>query len=121
MWWLPVLGLVLGIGLGVLLPIEVPGDYSYYFAVALIAALDGVLSSLEEGFRGSFDLFSFWSKILGTVAFALLLVFIGEHLGVELYLAVLFALCYRILKSANSIHLFLTDKFKRAQPEKREK
>lgn len=121
MWWLPVLGLVLGIGLGVFLPIEVPGVYNYYFAVALMAALDGVLGGLEEGLRGSFDLFSFWSKILATTIFALLLVFIGDHLGVELYLAILFALCYRILKSVNGIHSFLTGKLKRAQLEKREK
>lgn len=121
MWVLPIIGLVLGIVLGVWLPLEIPAVYSHYFAVVLFAALEGVLTGLLEGMQDSFDMLSFWSGILVTVVVAFLLVFMGEYLGVDLYLAVLFALGYRILQTAGDIHSLLMHKFKSNSMEKREK
>lgn len=110
--WLPVVGLLIGIGLGIALPLEIPVIYSHYFAVVLIGVLDGVLTGLREGLEDSFDLLSFWTGLSTLLIFSLLLVYIGEHLGVELYLAVLFAFGYRILNSVSSIHNLVTEKFK---------
>ena len=121
MWWLPIIGLVLGMVFGIFIPMEIPSIYSHYYAVFLLAILEGVLSGFLEGLRESFDFLSFWTGILVTAFFALLLVYMGEHLSVELYLAVLFALGYKILQSVGCIHLLLVDKFKRGRMEKREK
>jgi small basic protein len=121
MWLLPVLGLCAGVVLGIWLPLEIPVAYSRYIAVAVLVILDGILAGLVQGLNENFDPFSFLSGTGVTFVFALLLVYIGEHLGVELYLAVLLALGFRILNSVSSIHSLTVHKFKRRSCEKREK
>lgn len=118
--WMPLLGLLIGVVLGILLPLEIPAVYSHYFAVLLLGVLEGVFTGLEQGLKKTFDLFSFWSGMLVTIGVAVLLVYIGEHLGIELYLAVLFAFGYRILNSVSSIHALTVEKFKSRLLEKRE-
>lgn len=119
--WLPIVGLLFGVVLGIILPLQIPVIYSHYFAVVLLGILDGTVIGLKSGLEDNFDLISFWSGILATLVAALLLVYIGEHLGVELYLAVLFAFGYRILNSITAIHSLAVDKFKTKPLEKREK
>ena len=119
--WLPIIGLLIGVALGIWLPLEIPVIYSHYFAVILLGILDGILGGLKEGLEDNFDLLAFWSGILVTVAFALLLVYIGEHLGIELYLAVLFAFGFRILNLVSSVHNLAIEKFKSRSSEKRKK
>lgn len=119
--WLPIIGLLLGVALGILLPLQIPVIYSHYFAVILLGILDAVLSGLKHGLENSFDLLIFWSGLLITLGTAVLLVYIGERLGVELYLAVLFALGYRILSGVGDIHSLAAKKFRTRPFEKREK
>jgi len=119
--WLPVIGLLLGVVLGIVLPLQIPVIYSHYFAVVLLGILDGIVTGLNQVLEGSFDSFSFWSGILATLVAALLLVYIGERLGVELYLAVLFAFGYRFLNGISTIHSLAIDNFKTKSLEKREK
>jgi small basic protein len=121
MWLLPVLGLAAGVVLGIWLPLEIPVAYSHYFAAAVLVILDGILAGLVQGLKETFHSFTFLSGTAVTLIFALLLVYIGEHLGVELYLAVFLALGFRILNSVSSIHSFAVHKFKTGRCEKREK
>lgn len=121
MWIFPVFGLILGIGLGIWLPLEIPIIYSHYFAVVLMVIMDGLLTGVKQGLENNFDSLLFWSGLFVLAFSALLLVYIGEHLGVELYLAVLFALGIRIFNSITSIHSLAIRKFKSGRFEKREK
>lgn len=119
--WLPLAGLVVGVLLGVFLPLQIPVTYSHYFAVILLGLLDGALTGFKQGLEDSFDLFTFWTGMFTNLVAALILVFIGERLGVELYLAVLFAYGYRILNLVSRLHILVTEKFKTRPREKREK
>jgi len=120
MWLLPVAGLILGIVLGVFIPFTVPIAYSYYIAVVVLSLLGGLLVGLCRVLEGSFDPFSFWSGIFLTVFFAFLLIYIGENAGVDLYVAVLLALCYRIMQSVDALHALMLNRFRSNKMEKRE-
>ena len=117
---LPLIGLLLGVALGILLPLQIPVVYSHYFAVVLLGILDAVLTGLKHGLEDSFDVLTFWSGLLVTLVAAILLVYIGERLGVELYLALLFAFGYRILNGVSDVHSLAVEKFKTRSFEKRE-
>jgi small basic protein len=81
--WLPILGLLLGIGIGSTLAIPIPGIFAKYLSVALLAALDsvfgGLKSIIEDKFDGAVLLTGFFTNAL----LAALLAFLGDRLGVD--------------------------------------
>jgi small basic protein len=101
--WLPILGLLLGIGIGSTLAIPIPGIFAKYLSVALLAALDsvfgGLKSIIEDKFDGAVLLTGFFTNAL----LAALLAFLGDRLGVDLYMAAVFVFGVRIFQNLATI------------------
>lgn len=94
--WLPILGLLIGLVVGSLLSVEVPAQYSRYTAMAILAALDSVLGAARAEMEGTYNNRVFLSGLLANALLAGLLTFIGDRLGVELYLAAIVAFGVRL-------------------------
>ncbi len=99
MIWLPVLGLIIGVGIGLISNVTIPVGYSSYLSIAILAALDtvfgGIRASLEKSFDGAVFLTGFFSNAL----IAALLAYIGVQLGVDLYLAAVVAFGVRLFQN----------------------
>jgi len=97
--WLPLLGLLIGIVIGSALYIPIPGAFAKYLSVAVLAALDsvfgGLKSILEDNFDGTILLTGFFTNAL----LAALLAYLGDRLGVDLYLAAVFAFGVRLFQN----------------------
>lgn len=87
MWWLPVVGLLIGLMLGLAISPTVPAEYSRYTAIGILAALDALLGALRAQLDNEFDSRLFLSGFFANLVLAGLLTFLGVRLGVELYLA----------------------------------
>ena len=94
--WLPILGLLIGLIVGSLLSVEVPAQYSRYTAMAILAALDSVLGAARAEMEGIYNNRIFVTGLLANALLAGLLTFIGDRLGVELYLAAIVAFGVRL-------------------------
>ncbi len=94
--WLPILGLLIGLIVGSLLRVEVPAQYSRYTAMAILAALDSVLGAARAELEGAFNNRVFITGLFANALLAGLLTFIGDRLGVELYLAAIVAFGVRL-------------------------
>ena len=94
--WLPILGLLIGLIVGSLLRVEVPAQYSRYTAMAILAALDSVLGAARAEMEGTYNNRVFITGLLANALLAGLLTFIGDRLGVELYLAAIVAFGVRL-------------------------
>jgi len=94
--WLPILGLLVGLVVGSLLSVEVPAQYSRYTAMAILAALDSVLGAARAEMEGTYNNRVFATGLLANALLAGLLTFIGDRLGVELYLAAIVAFGVRL-------------------------
>jgi small basic protein len=94
--WLPILGLLIGLVVGSLLRVEVPAQYSRYTAMAILAALDSVLGAARAEVEGAYNNRVFITGLLANALLAGLLTFIGDRLGVELYLAAIVAFGVRL-------------------------
>lgn len=94
--WLPILGLLVGLIVGSLLSVEVPAQYSRYTAIAILAALDSVLGATRAEMEGNYNNRVFITGLLANALLAGLLTFIGDRLGVELYLAAIVAFGVRL-------------------------
>ncbi len=99
MIWLPVLGLIVGVAIGLVSNVTIPVGYSSYLSIAILAALDtvfgGIRASLEKSFDGAVFLTGFFSNAL----IAALLAYIGVQLGVDLYLAAVVAFGVRLFQN----------------------
>lgn len=81
------IGLVVGLVIGVFLPWRIPADYSLYVATGLLAALDSALGGINARMKRTFRLNIFISGFFGNAVIAVFLAWLGDKLGLPLYLA----------------------------------
>ena len=96
---LPILGLIIGIVLGIFFPYNIPLAYSAYLSVAILAALDSVFGGIRGFLEDSFDSGIFISGFFGNAILAALLAYIGDRLGVPIYLAAIVAFGTRLFRN----------------------
>ncbi|ACV61948.1 protein of unknown function DUF1290 [Desulfofarcimen acetoxidans DSM 771] len=102
MWlgvWLAVLGLFLGVMIGLNVPLILPSIYAHYMSVAVLAALDSVLGGIRSAMEDKFDNGIFLTGFFSNALLAAGLAFIGERLGIELYLAAVVAFGVRLFQN----------------------
>ncbi|WP_425807063.1 small basic family protein [Desulfitobacterium sp. Sab5] len=97
--WLPILGLILGLAIGWFSPFTVPVEYSKYLSVAILAALDSVLGGLRAAQEEHFDSTVFLTGFFTNILLAGLLAYIGDRIGVDLYLAAVVAFGVRLFNN----------------------
>jgi small basic protein len=99
MIWLPVLGLLVGAAVGFVTNVSIPIAYSSYLSIAILAALDTVVGGIRASLERSFDATVFLSGFFFNTLMAALLAYIGEQLGVDLYLAAVVAFGVRLFQN----------------------
>jgi len=119
--WLPLVGLLFGLLIGRTLSLEIPAVFSHYYAVSLLVIFDTIVGGMKAGLNNRFQASVFWTGFLINIVFAVLLTYLGDYLGVELYLAVLFAFGFRIIHGVNAVRALLFPGYKSDGMEKREK
>jgi small basic protein len=90
-WWLALLGLLIGVMLGLAFSVTVPAEYSRYTAMAILAALDSVFGAVRAELDGQFENRIFLSGFFANIVLASALTLLGDRLGVELYIAAIVA------------------------------
>lgn len=97
--WLPLLGLLGGVLVGLMVGFSVPAEFARYTAVAILAGLDAVLGAIRAESEGRFDNRIFLSGFVFNTILAGLLTYLADRLGVELYLAAIVAFGVRIFNN----------------------
>ncbi|MBA3778612.1 MAG: small basic family protein [Chloroflexi bacterium] len=97
--WLPLVGLLMGVLLGLVLQVNVSFELSRYSAVGILAALDSVLGAVRAELEGTFSDRIFVSGFITNALLAVLLTFVGDRLGLDLYLVALITFGLRIFQN----------------------
>ncbi|GEN55700.1 small basic protein [Halolactibacillus alkaliphilus] len=109
--WLSLLFLAIGIGLGLLSNFSIPAIYSNYISIAILAAFDTLLGGIRAHFEHVFNQHIFVTGFFFNITLAIFLTFIGEQLGVDLYLAAVFAFGWRLFQNIAIIRRRLFDRW----------
>jgi small basic protein len=109
--WLPIMGLVIGIILGFRTDIRVPEEYSNYLSIAILAAFDTLFGGIRAHLQNIYDERVFVSGFFFNIMLAAGLAFLGVHLGVDLYLAAVFAFGVRLFQNIAVIRRILLSKW----------
>ena len=89
----------MGVLLGLLLKVNVSFELARYSAVAIVAALDSVLGAVRAELDGVYDNRIFVSGFITNAIVAVLLTFLGDRLGLDLYLVALITFGPRIFQN----------------------
>jgi small basic protein len=107
---LPIMGVLAGIAIGLLFPVSMPVEYGKFLAVALLASLDSVFGGLRSALEEKFDNAVFISGFFVNAMLAVVLVFIGDRLGIDLYYVASLAFGLRIFQNLAIIRRFFLKK-----------
>ena len=107
---LPIIGVLLGIAIGLLFPLSMPVEYGKFMAVALLASLDSVFGGLRSALEEKFDNAVFISGFFVNALLAVVLVFVGDRLGIDLYYVASLAFGLRFFQNLAIIRLFFLKK-----------
>lgn len=107
--WIPIWGLLLGFSV-FWLPIKVPSEYAGYLALATLAGLDSIFGGVKAGIEGKFHDDIFISGFLANTILAALLAYLGDQIGVDLFLAAVVALGGRVFLNLSIIRRYWLSK-----------
>ncbi|MDB5096904.1 MAG: hypothetical protein JWM80_1325 [Cyanobacteria bacterium RYN_339] len=108
---LPLLGLALGILVGALAPVSIPLSMAKYTAVAILAALDTSLGGIRAGLENRFDLFAFISGFTFNSLLAAALTYLGDRLGIDLYMAAVVVFGVRLFDNLAIVRRLVMNRF----------
>ncbi|GGC80680.1 small basic protein [Thalassobacillus devorans] len=97
--WLPFAFLIIGVILGLLTDLRVPDAYTDYLTIAVLAAFDTLLGGIRAQLEKKFEDIVFLTGFFTNVSLAALLAFLGVQLGIDLYLAAVFAFGVRLFQN----------------------
>jgi small basic protein len=108
---LPLVGLAVGIVVGVFAPVSIPHSLAKYTAVAILAALDTGLGGIRAGLENRFDLAAFISGFTFNSLLAAALTYLGDMLGIDLYLAAVVVFGVRLFDNLAIVRRLVMNRF----------
>lgn len=99
MIYLPLLGLLLGVAIGYVVNYEVPPEYARYLSIAVLAALDSTLGGVRAMLERTFNDRLFVTGFISNTILAALITYLGDRMGLSLYLAAVIAFGVRIFQN----------------------
>lgn len=106
-----VLGLGIGLGLGFMLDIGYPTEFAFYITMGLLAALDSIIGACRSVMEGKFDSLILVTGFITNALLAMLLTYMGDKLGVPLYLAAIFVFGGRLFNTLAVIRRLAIEKY----------
>ena len=111
MWLLIIFSLLIGLAIGFQMPVLLPLLCAKYLSIAILAALDSVFGGIRGYMEDGFDTTIFVSGFIVNALLAAGLAYIGDKLGVELYLAAVIVFGVRIFQNLAIIRRYLVKKY----------
>jgi len=94
--WLAIISIITGTLLGSILTVSVPVVYAKYLSVAVLAALDSLLGGVRAIMEDDFDGMIMLSGFITNALMAAALAFLGDKMGLDLYLVAVITFGLRI-------------------------
>lgn len=108
---LPVVSLIFGFLIGYLAKLSIPAALATYMSVALLAALDSVFGGIRAALEGKFDNLIFLTGFFSNTLLAGVLAYLGDKLGVNLYMAAIFVFGVRLFQNLAIVRRMLIARF----------
>ncbi len=116
-----IFGILVGLLIGLYLPVEFTTISSLYISVGLLAAMDSILGAIRASLEERFDNVVFLSGFVVNALVAIGLSFVGDKMGVPIYYAAIFVFGTRMFNNIGRIRTDTIDKMRMKSREKSKK
>ena len=106
------IGLLIGVIIGLTTNIDIPDKFSPYMSVAILACLDSVFGAVRASLSKNFQSDVFISGFFGNAALAAALAYLGDKLGIPIYIAAVIVFGGRIFDNFAIVRRLLLEKAK---------
>ncbi|WP_368244015.1 small basic family protein [Clostridium tertium] len=106
------IGLLIGVLLGLLLDVNIPDTLSPYMSVAILACLDSVFGAVRASLSKNFKSDIFISGFFGNAVLAAGIAYLGDKLGIPMYIAAVIVFGGRIFDNFAVIRRLLIERLK---------
>lgn len=106
-------GVVLGIIAGMNLNLIYSPEYAVYISLSILAIINTIFNMLNDNIKGELTVLRSIVNLFSDLLFGLLLAYVGEQLGLPIYLAAVFAFGNNIYKNIKNITDVMIEKFKK--------
>ncbi|MGM9935386.1 small basic family protein [uncultured Clostridium sp.] len=106
------IGLLIGIILGFVLDVNISDKFTPYMSVAILACLDSVFGAVRANLSKNFQPDIFISGFFGNALLAALLAYLGDKLGIPIYIAAVIVFGGRIFDNFAIIRRLLLEQIK---------
>jgi len=103
---LPLIGLIAGFIAIYFMDVTVPAGFASYLSLATLAGLDAIIGGIRAGIEDKFQTDIFISGFLVNTLLAVLLAYIGEQVGVDLFLAAVVVIGGRVFLNLSLIRRY---------------
>ena len=107
-----IIGLLIGMLLGIIFDVNIPSNFSPYMSVAILACLDSVFGAIRANLSKNFKADIFISGFFGNSILAACLAYLGDKLGIPMYIAAVIVFGGRIFDNFAIIRRILLDRLK---------
>lgn len=107
-----VVGLLIGAILGFVLDVNISDKFSPYMSVAILACLDSVFGAIRANLSKNFQPDIFISGFFGNAVLAALLAYLGDKLGIPIYIAAVIVFGGRIFNNFAIIRRLVIEQLK---------
>ncbi len=101
-----IIAIILGVLLAFAVDWYIPVTLTSYFAIVILAALDSIFGGFRSSLEKKFDYTIFITGLFGNSAIAVFLMYIGQRLGADLYLAAVLVFGTRMFQNFAAIRRF---------------
>lgn len=109
------IGLLIGIVIGLMAKVNIPEKFSPYMSVAILACVDSVFGAIRASLSKNFQADIFISGFFGNAALAAALAYLGDKLGIPIYIAAVIVFGGRIFDNFAIIRRLIIEKAKSRQ------
>lgn len=107
--WFGIIGLAIGIIIGIITPLSIPVEFARYTAVGILGVFDSIVGAIRADLQGKYNVTIFITGLFFNMILAGAITYLGDRLGLDLYLAVLVVFTLRIFANISTIrYSFLT-------------
>jgi small basic protein len=108
--YIPIVGALIGIIIGVFIPYDIPINFVKYTAIAILAALDAIFGGIRAQLGQKFVFYKFISSFFTNTALAALLAYLGDILGIDIYMGAIVVFSIRIFQNLSLIREEIFDR-----------
>ena len=119
MFLIPLVALIVGVLIGIRVGVPLSGQAGQYIGVGVIAGIDSVFGGWRAALEGKFQNDVFITGFVSNVLIASFLAYLGDNIGLDLFLAASLVMGWRIFNNLSMIRRHAINSWQDARARRR--